>query len=167
VASISWIFAEWILQGKPTTLGAASGALAGLVAITPAAGFVSPVSAIIIGLVAGVLCYMAVLAKSRLGYDDALDAVGVHGIGGIWGALATGLFASVTMNPHGANGLFFGNPHQFVIQAAGIGATMIYSFVVSVIILKAVDITVGLRVNIEEEVQGLDISQHSEVGYFL
>ena len=166
-ASLSWVFAEWILQGKPTTLGAASGALAGLVAITPAAGFVSPVSAIIIGLVAGVLCYMAVLAKSRLGYDDALDAVGVHGIGGIWGALATGLFASVAMNPHGANGLFFGNPHQFLIQAMGVGATMIYSFVVSFIILKAVDITVGLRVNIEDEVQGLDISQHSEVGYSL
>ncbi len=166
-ATLSWVFAEWIFQGKPTTLGAASGALSGLVAITPAAGFVSPVSAIIIGLVAGVLCYMAVLAKSRLGYDDALDAVGVHGIGGIWGALATGLFASVTMNPHGANGLFFGNPHQFVVQATGVGATMIYSFVVSAIILKAVDITVGLRVNIEEEVQGLDISQHSEVGYSL
>ncbi len=164
-ATLSWVFAEWILQGRPTTLGAASGALAGLVAITPAAGFVSPVSAIIIGLIAGVLCYMAVLAKSRLGYDDALDAVGVHGIGGIWGALATGLFASVTMNPHGANGLFFGNPHQFIVQAIGVGATMIYSFVVSFIILKAIDITLGLRVNIEEEVQGLDISQHSEVGY--
>jgi Amt family ammonium transporter len=167
VASLSWISAEWVFQGKPTTLGAASGALAGLVAITPAAGFVSPVSAIIIGLVAGIICYVAVLAKSTLGYDDALDAVGVHGIGGIWGALATGLFASVTMNPHGANGLFFGNPHQLLIQAIGVGATMAYSFVVSFIIFKAVDITVGLRVNIEEEVQGLDISQHSEVGYSL
>ena len=122
-AALSWIIAEWILRGKPTTLGAASGAVAGLVAITPAAGFVGPISAIIIGLVAGVLCYLAVLAKSRLGYDDALDVVGIHGIGGIWGALATGLFASLAVNPGGANGLFFGNPHQFVIQTAGVGAT--------------------------------------------
>ena len=112
--------------------------MAGLVAITPAAGFVGPVSAVIIGLVAGVLCYLAVLAKSRLGYDDALDVVGIHGIGGIWGALAT-----------------------------GVGATMAYSFIGSLIILKIIDVTVGLRVTTEEEVQGLDITQHSEIGYSL
>ncbi len=166
-AALSWIIAEWILRGKPTTLGAASGAVAGLVAITPAAGFVGPVSAIIIGLVAGVLCYLAVLAKSRLGYDDALDVVGIHGIGGIWGALATGLFASIAVNPGGANGLFFGNPHQFVIQATAVGATMAYSFIGTLIILKIVDVIVGLRVTTEEEVQGLDITQHSEIGYSL
>ncbi|OPL16043.1 MAG: ammonia channel protein [delta proteobacterium ML8_D] len=164
-AALSWIMAEWIVRTKPTTLGAASGAVAGLVAITPAAGFVSPVSAVIIGLVAGVLCYSAVLLKSRLGYDDALDVLGIHGIGGIWGALATGLFASIAVNPDGANGLFFGNPYQFVIQAIGVGATIAYSFIGSAIILKIIDVTVGLRVTSEEEVQGLDITQHSEIGY--
>jgi ammonium transporter, Amt family len=164
-AALSWIMAEWIVRTKPTTLGAASGAVAGLVAITPAAGFVSPVSAVIIGLVAGVLCYSAVLLKSRLGYDDALDVVGIHGIGGIWGALATGLFASIAVNPDGANGLFFGNPYQFVIQAIGVGATIAYSFIGSAIILKIIDVTLGLRVTSEEEVQGLDITQHSEIGY--
>jgi Amt family ammonium transporter len=166
-AALSWIIAEWLIRGKPTTLGAASGAVAGLVAITPAAGFVGPVSAVIIGLVAGVLCYLAVLAKSRLGYDDALDVVGIHGIGGIWGALATGLFASIAVNPGGANGLFFGNPHQFLIQVTGVGATMVYSFIASAIILKIIDVTVGLRVTTEEEIQGLDITQHSEIGYSL
>ena len=166
-AAISWIVAEWILQKKPTTLGAASGALAGLVAITPAAGFVTPVSAIIIGLIAGVLCYMAVLMKNRLGYDDALDVVGVHGVGGLWGALATGLFATVSVNPAGANGLFYGNPMQFVIQAVGAGAAIAYSLVLTLIILKIVDVSVGLRVSIEDEQQGLDISQHSEIGYSL
>ncbi len=166
-AALSWIVAEWILQKKPTTLGAASGALAGLVAITPAAGFVTPMSAIIIGLVAGVLCYMAVLMKSRLGYDDALDVVGVHGVGGIWGALATGLFATVAVNPAGANGLFYGNPGQFLIQAVGVGAAIAYSLVLSVIILKIVDAVIGLRVSREDEQQGLDITQHSEIGYSL
>ncbi len=166
-AVLSWIVAEWILQKKPTTLGAVSGALAGLVAITPAAGFVTPLSAIIIGVVAGVLCYMAVLMKSRLGYDDALDVVGVHGVGGVWGALATGLFATVAVNPAGANGLFYGNPGQFLIQAIGVGAAIAYSLVLSVIILKIVDVVIGLRVSREDEQQGLDITQHSEIGYSL
>ncbi|MEJ2689829.1 MAG: ammonium transporter [Deltaproteobacteria bacterium] len=166
-AVLSWCIAEWMIKKKPTTLGAASGAIAGLVAITPAAGFVGPVSAIIIGLVAGVLCYLAVLAKSRLGYDDALDVVGVHGIGGLWGALATGLFASTVVNPAGANGLFFGNPHQFVIQAIGAGASIAYSVVLTYIILKVLDAVVGLRVSSEEEVQGLDLTQHSEIGYYM
>ena len=101
------------------------------------------------------------------GYDDALDVAGIHGIGGIWGALATGLFASIAVNPGGANGLFFGNPHQFVIQATGVGATMAYSFIGSAIILKIIDVTAGLRVTAEEEVQGLDLTQHSEIGYSL
>ncbi len=164
-ALLAWMVAEWMKQGKPTTLGAVSGAVAGLVAITPAAGFVGPVPAIIIGLVAGVVCYLAVLLKGKLGYDDALDVVGIHGVGGVWGALATGLFASTAWNSGGADGLFYGNFHQFVIQAIGVGASIGYSFVVSFVILKVVDILLGLRVSEEEEVQGLDITQHSEIGY--
>ena len=110
VAACSWILMEWIHRGKPTTLGAASGAVAGLVAITPASGFVGPMSAILIGGLAGIICYGGVILKSRLGYDDSLDVVGIHGLGGAWGALATGLFASASINPAGADGLFFGNP---------------------------------------------------------
>ncbi len=166
-AALTWIIAEWIVQGRPTTLGAASGAVAGLVAITPAAGFVGPISAIIIGIGGGLLCYMAILTKVRLGYDDALDVVGVHGVGGLWGALATGLFASTAVNPDGANGLFFGNPGQFVTQAVGAGAAIVYSLVVTAIILKIVGAVVGLRVTEEEEQQGLDLTQHSEIGYTL
>jgi len=161
-AALTWIFAEWKMQGKPTTLGAASGAVAGLVAITPAAGFVGPLSAMLIGAVAGVICYIAVLAKSRLGYDDALDVVAVHGVGGLWGALATGLFASV-----GATGLFFGNGYQFVVQVVGAGAAIGYSAILTYIILKGIDATIGLRVEIDEEVRGLDLNQHSEIGYTL
>lgn len=164
-AAVSWIIAEWVVQGKPTTLGAASGAVAGLVAITPACGFVGPVPAIIIGLVAGALCYMAVLAKVKIGYDDSLDVVGVHGVGGLWGALATGLFASTAINPGGADGLFFGNPKLFVIQAMDAMITIGYSMVVTFIILKVIDLIVGLRVDKEEEEQGLDLTQHSEIGY--
>lgn len=165
-AVISWLIVEWLVQKKPTTLGAVSGALAGLVAITPAAGFVSPVSAIIIGLAAGAICYGAVLAKNKLGYDDALDVVGIHGVGGLWGALATGLFASTAVNPAGANGLFFGNPHQLLVQAIGAGAAIAYSVILTVIILKVVSaLTGGLRLEQEDEMQGLDLSQHSEVGY--
>jgi len=164
-AVLSWLAVEWLVQKKPTTLGAVSGALAGLVAITPAAGFVSPGSAVIIGLAAGALCYFAVLSKKKLGYDDALDVVGIHGVGGLWGALATGLFASAAINPAG-NGLFFGNPHQFVVQAIGAGAAILYSVVLTYIILKVVGmLTGGLRVEQEDEIQGLDLSQHSEVGY--
>ncbi len=164
---LAWVLAEWKLQGKPTVLGAASGALAGLVAITPAAGFVSPVSAMIIGGVAGILCYGAVVAKGKFGYDDSLDVVGIHGVGGLWGALATGLFASTAANPDGANGLFFGNPGQFAVQAIGAGAAIAYSVVLTFIILKVIDLTVGLRVDIEDETQGLDVTAHGEVGYSL
>ena len=164
-AALSWVVAEWMIQGKPTTLGAASGAVAGLVAITPAAGFVSPVSAIIIGLGAGVICYLAVLLKGKVGYDDALDVVAVHGIGGLWGALATGLFATTAWNAGGADGLFFGNPKLFVVQAYGAGATIIYSMIVTFVILKVIDVIVGLRVDSEAEVSGLDLAEHSEAGY--
>ncbi len=165
--ALSWVLAEWKVQGKPTTLGAASGAVAGLVAITPGAGFVGPLSAIAIGLVGGALCYFAVLMKARLGYDDALDVVGVHGVGGLWGALATGLFASVAWNEGGANGLFFGNPGQFVVQAVGAVAAIAYSMVLTFIILKIIDAVIGLRADLEDEVQGLDVTDHKEVGYNL
>lgn len=159
--ALAWIFVEWVYRGKPTVLGAASGAVAGLVAITPAAGFVGPLSSIWIGLGGGALCYGAVLWKSKLGYDDALDVLGIHGIGGTWGAIATGLFASVG----GGTGLFFGNPSQVLIQTVGVGATWIFSLVGTFIILKVVDLTIGLRVSKEEEVLGLDLSQHSERAY--
>jgi Amt family ammonium transporter len=146
-------------------LGAASGDVAGLVAITPAAGFVSPVSAILIGLVAGVICYLAVLLKGKLRYDDALDVVAVHGIGGLWGALATGLLASTAWNPGGADGLFFGNPKLFAVQLYGAVATIAYSMIVTYLILKLIDVIVGLRVDRNSEVRGLDLTEHSEAGY--
>ncbi len=164
-AALGWMAIEWLTRKKPTALGAVSGAVAGLVAITPAAGFVSPLSAIVIGLLAGVICFGAVNLKPKIGYDDSLDVLGIHGAGGIWGALATGLFASVGVNPDGANGLFFGNPSLFMKQSVATLATILYSGVVTLIILKVVDWTVGLRVSEEEEVTGLDLSQHGETGY--
>jgi Amt family ammonium transporter len=167
LAALSWMFMEWWHRGKPTTLGAASGAVAGLVAITPGSGFVGPVSAIIIGALGGVICYGGVLLKSRLGYDDSLDVVGIHGLGGTWGALATGLFASTKINPDGANGLFFGNPGQLWIQFVSVTATMVFAFIMTLIILKIIDVLIGLRVSEEEEVKGLDISLHNEAGYSL
>jgi Amt family ammonium transporter len=166
-ATLAWVGTEWIVRGKPTTLGAASGAVAGLVAITPAAGFVGPMSAILIGLGAGVICYLAVLVKPRLGYDDSLDVVGVHCVGGIWGALATGLFASKLVNSAGADGLFYGNPGQFLIQVIAVAVTMVFSFAVSYILFKILDATMGLRVTPEDEVAGLDITEHQETGYSL
>ncbi len=167
LAALSWSMAEWVFQGKPTTLGAVSGAIAGLVAITPAAGFVPVWSSIIIGLIAGVICYLAVLLKPRLGYDDALDVVGVHGVGGIFGALITGVFASTAVNPGGANGLLFGNAKQLLIQAIGAGTAVIYCFVLSYILLKIVNALVGLRAEREAEIQGLDLTEHGESGYYL
>jgi Amt family ammonium transporter len=167
LAALSWMFMEWWHRGKPTTLGAASGAVAGLVAITPGSGFVGPVSAIIIGALGGMICYGGVLLKSRLGYDDSLDVVGIHGLGGTWGALATGLFASTKINPDGANGLFFGNPGQIWIQFVSVAATMVFAFIMTLIILKIIDVLIGLRVSEEEEVKGLDISLHNEAGYSL
>lgn len=166
-AALSWIIVEWLHRGKPTTLGAASGAVAGLVAITPGSGFVGPLSSIIIGAMAGALCYGGVLLKARLGYDDSLDVVGIHGIGGTWGALATGLFASTAVNPDGANGLFFGNPAQFGIQIVSVVVTMVFAFVMTLIILKVVDAITGLRVDPEDEEMGMDVSLHNEAGYSL
>lgn len=166
-ATMTWGLAEYLQRGKASVLGAASGCVAGLVAITPAAGFVAPMPALIIGGVAGVLCYYAVSIKFALGYDDSLDVVGVHGAGGTWGALATGLFASTAVNPGGADGLFFGNPAQFGIQALSVAVTLGYSFVVTFILLKVVDATMGLRASEEDEVMGLDLSQHGERAYSL
>jgi Amt family ammonium transporter len=166
-ATLSWMFVEWLTRGKPTVLGAASGAVAGLVAITPAAGFVGPLSAIVIGAIGGAACFAACQLKARLGYDDSLDVVGVHGVGGTTGALLTGLFASTAVNPDGADGLFFGNPEQFGIQIVATAAAIIYSFVGAWVLLKIVDAVVGLRVTEEDEVAGLDLSQHGENAYTL
>ncbi len=164
-AALSWMMAEWAQRGKPTALGAASGAVAGLVAITPASGFVGPMPSIVIGLVAGVVCYMAVNFKTKLGYDDSLDAVGVHGVGGTWGAIATGLFASKAINSAGNDGLFFGNASLLWSQIISICAAWIYAFVVTLIILKVLDWTMGLRVDEESEFIGLDQALHGESGY--
>ena len=164
-AAVSWVIFEWIHRGKPTTLGVASGAVAGLVAITPASGFVGPMSSIIIGFMGGALCYGGVLMKARLGYDDALDVVGIHGVGGTWGALATGLFACTEINSAGANGLFFGNAAQLWIQFVSVAATMVFAFVMTYIILKFVDLVMGLRISDEEEIRGMDTTVHNEAGY--
>jgi Amt family ammonium transporter len=165
-AGLSWALLEWLHNGKPTIFGLCSGAVAGLVAITPAAGFVSVIPAIIIGLLVSVFCFIAVtLIKPKLGYDDSLDAFGVHCVGGIWGALATGLFASKLVNPAGANGLFFGNPRQLVIQALAVLVTIGYTFIVTLVIYKLVDLLIGVRVNQEAELIGLDLTQHHERAY--
>jgi ammonium transporter, Amt family len=158
-AVVGWLIPEWVKHGKATTIGAATGAVAGLVAITPAAGFVEPWAAVVIGLAAGMVCFYAVNLKSRVGYDDSLDVVGVHLIGGIVGALLTGVLASTAVNA------FSGGLGQLGRQAAAVGATLVFSFGATMAILKVVDVIVGVRVSDEEEVVGLDLSQHSEVGY--
>jgi len=164
-AALGWLLVERLKHGQATTLGLASGAVAGLVAITPAAGFVSPLSAIVIGFLGGILCSYGIHLKNKFGYDDALDVVGIHGLGGCWGALATGLFASKAINPDGANGLFYGNPAQLWIQLVSVLATCIFSFVLSWILFKLVDKGIGLRVTVDDEEQGLDLSEHSESAY--
>jgi Amt family ammonium transporter len=167
MAALTWMFAEWHQAGKPTMLGAASGAVAGLVAITPGAGFVTPLSAIFIGGIAGILCFYAVVMKHRWGYDDSLDVVGVHGVGGTWGALATGVFASKAVNAAGRDGLLFGDASTLGIQIMAIVATWLFAAVVTFLLLKGLDATMGLRVSLEEEQMGLDLSQHNEAGYTL
>ena len=165
-AALSWVIIEWLHHGKPTLLGAVTGAVVGLVAITPAAGFVSAMSAIIIGLVVSPLCYFAIsVVKAKLGYDDSLDAFGCHGVGGTWGALATGLFASKDVNPLGNNGLFFGNPAQLGIQALSVVATIALSAVLTFAILKAISLFIRLRATEKEEYEGLDTAQHGEDAY--
>src|SRR3972149_493403 len=163
-ATLSWAFTEWIHRSKPTVLGAASGCVAGLVAITPASGFVTPISAIAIGLAAGAICYGAVMMKGRLGYDDSLDVVGVHCVGGTLGALATGLLATTAVNAGGANGLFYGNPKLLAIQALAAAVVLTYSFVVSYGLLTALDKLMGLRVSREDEMMGLDLCEHGGGG---
>ncbi len=164
-ATLIWVIIEWLHRGRPTMFGAATGSIAGLATITPASGFVGPMSALIIGVVAGSLCYLSLNMKNRFGYDDSLDAFGVHGIGGMAGVLCTGLFAQKLINPTGADGLFFGNYKMFVSQAIAVLVIAAYSFIMATIILKLLDRFVGLRVNEESEVTGLDISQHGESGY--
>ena len=160
-AALGWMFAEWMSRGKPTILGICSGAVAGLVAITPASGFVGPTGALAIGIAAGVVCFWtAVYMKEMIGYDDSLDAFGVHAIGGILGALLTGVFAVKAIG--GTAGVLEGNPGQLLIQAKGVAVTIIYDAIVTFIILKLVDMTIGLRVSEEQEREGLDISLHGE-----
>lgn len=165
LGALGWVIAEWRKTGKPTLLGAASGAVAGLVAITPAAGFVSPLSAIVIGAVAGVVCFWAVSLKERFGYDDSLDVVGIHMVGGILGSLLTGVFSSSALNPAGFDGLIFGRVDFFIRQLVGVLAILAFSFVASWVIAKVVDAWIGLRVSEREELEGLDITQHEERAY--
>ncbi|MGE5391963.1 MAG: ammonium transporter [Deltaproteobacteria bacterium] len=164
--TLSWLIAEYMDHGKPTMLGAVSGAVASLVAITPACGFVSPMSALFIGLVAGPVCYLAVgKFKQLMGYDDALDVFGIHGVGGMIGTLATGILASIAINPSGADGLLFGNAHTFLIQLLAVGATCLYAGTMSFIIMKAIGLFVPLRAEDEDEEAGLDVSHHGEEAY--
>jgi Amt family ammonium transporter len=166
--AMAWAIAEWLHRKKPTTLGAVSGCVAGLVAITPACGFVGPLPALIIGALASAICYGGVLAKWRLGYDDSLDVVGIHGLGGALGAILTGVFASKLINPAGMNGLLSGGSLAVLeVQVMSVLVVAIYSFAVSFLLLKLVKATIGLRVSEEDEETGLDLSQHSEVGYAL
>jgi Amt family ammonium transporter len=163
--TLSWLFVEWWHRGKPTMLGAASGCIAGLGTITPASGYVTPPAALLIGLAAGGLCYGAVMMKGRFRLDDSLDVVGVHGVGGIFGTVAAGLFATTAVNAAGANGLLHGNPRQLGVQLLGAGAVAAYSFLVTFGLMKGLDLAVGLRVSTEDEVMGLDLTQHGEAGY--
>lgn len=166
-AALSWMFTEWLYSKKPTILGIASGAVAGLVAITPAAGFVNIIGAIIIGIVAGIVPYFAVVKlKPRLGYDDTLDAFGIHGIAGTLGALLTGLFADPAINEAG-KGAFFGNPYQFLIQALAVAVTIVYVSVISLFVFLVIRVLSGLRVDRNDELIGLDESQHGEKAYNL
>ena len=165
--AVSWTLIEWFHHGKPTALGAASGAVAGLVAITPASGFVGPMASVAIGGIVSFFCYGAIMLKGRLGYDDSLDVFGVHGVGGTWGAIATGLFASTAVNAAGANGLFHGNPMLLAKQLLAIVTVAAYSFVMTFILLKLVNLITPLRLEKDDEDMGLDLSQHGEVGYSL
>jgi Amt family ammonium transporter len=170
-ATLGWMLAEWLKNGKPSVLGAITGAVAGLVAITPASGFVRPMPSLVIGLVAGVVCfYMVAVAKQRLGYDDSLDAFGVHGVGGTVGAVLTGVFATrLVADPEGnrAFGLVDGNPMQVVNQLLGSVISWVLAAVATLVILKISDLLVGVRVDPEHEIQGLDLSMHGEEGYNL
>lgn len=167
-AGLTWALFDWLFNSRATVLGIITGAVAGLAAVTPASGFVSPIAALWIGIGAAAACFAFVaLLKARLGYDDSLDAFGVHGIGGMWGTLALGLFGSSMVNPGGANGLLHGNPHFFLIQWEGMAITAAYAFVVTIVLLKAVDMFAGLRTTDHEERVGLDLIEHRESAYTL
>jgi len=162
-AALAWMFAEWIVKGKPSVLGIISGAVAGLVAITPASGFVDPRGALIIGIAAGVICYWATTGlKHAFGYDDSLDVFGVHGVGGATGALLTGVLAVAWVGGEGKSGLIDGNPNQVLTQLYGIGVVALYDAIASLILLKLVDLTIGLRVESDIEREGLDLAVHGE-----
>ncbi len=165
MGALTWMTMSWIASGKPSVVAAASGAVAGLAAVTPASGYVGPMAAIIIGLGAGIFCFLACRLRARVKLSDSLDVWGVHGIGGIWGVLATGLFASIAINSAGANGLFYGNPHQLLIQLVAVAVSCAYSFALTFGILKLLDKFVGLRADREEQSVGLDLSQHGEAAY--
>jgi Amt family ammonium transporter len=162
---LGWLVLEAWRFGKPTSLGAASGAVAGLVGITPAAGFVGPLAAMVIGLVVGGACFFGVQLKGKLGLDDALDVLGVHGVGGICGMILTGVFANAALNPAGANGLLHGNPRLLLVEIVGILVAIAWSFTITFVTLKVLDATVGLRATPEDEAGGLDVSEHAEKGY--
>jgi Amt family ammonium transporter len=165
-AGTSWMIVDFFVNNKATVLGIITGAVAGLVAITPAAGFVNPASALVIGFGAGVICYFFVsYVKVKVGYDDALDAFGVHGIGGLWGSFATGLFATKAINPAGTDGLFYGNPSLLLTQMGTSLIVGVYSFLASLFFLKAIDFLIGLRITERNEHIGLDLVEHSETGY--
>jgi ammonium transporter, Amt family len=164
-AGLSWMAVDWVLWGKPSATGAATGAVCGLVAITPAAGFVDSTAAIVIGMLAGMICSCTVVLMDRTGLDDTLDVFACHGVGGIFGAIATGFFAQKLVNPSGVDGLFYGNPKQVLIQILAVAATAVWAFVMSVVLLKIIDWVIGLRVTAEEEEIGLDLSQHGESAY--
>jgi Amt family ammonium transporter len=162
-AALSWMFAEWIVKGKPSVLGIISGAVAGLVAITPASGFVDPRGALIIGIVAGVVCYWGTTGlKHVFGYDDSLDVFGVHGVGGAAGAILTGVLAVAWVGGEGKSGLIDGNPHQVLVQLYGLAIVVVYDAIASLILLKLVDFTIGLRASAEVEREGLDLALHGE-----
>jgi Amt family ammonium transporter len=160
-----WMLVEWMHRGKPTVLGMASGVIAGLATVTPGAGYVGPLSALTIGAIAGFLCYFAIVWKGKFGYDDALDVVGIHGVGGIVGILATGLFASKAVNAGGADGLLFGNPGLLGVQALTVVVVVGFSLVMTYVLLKVLDVLTGLRVTPDEEASGLDLAQHNERAY--
>jgi ammonium transporter, Amt family len=165
-AGLTWALVEWWHNGTPTILGAATGAVAGLVAVTPACGFVNPMNAMFIGIIVAVVCYLAVaIIKSKLGYDDSLDAFGVHGVGGTVGTIATGLFAEKAVNAAGANGLFFGNAHQLYVQALSLIVTVAFAAIMTFILFKIVDVMMGMRVEENNEIVGLDLTQQSEAAY--
>jgi Amt family ammonium transporter len=165
-AGLMWPLLEWWHNGKPTTFGIITGSIAGLATVTPASGFITPFAGAIIGAIASILCFFTVgIIKPKLGYDDSLDAFGVHGIGGILGTLLAGVFATTAVNAAGANGLMHGNPKQLLVQLIGVAATVVYTIAVTFVIYKVVDMSIGMRVSEKEEVMGLDLTQHREAGY--